>query len=95
MDMRKVVDHSEVVSIVVVDVGVGSLALPKAILRQTPRHLVVLALEGYCSEPFRPICALSYILFMAIISSPCLVHIRYKVQASRYSVIWLGSLTNY
>ena len=90
--MREAVDHSEVVAPVVVEVGAGASVLPKAILRWTPKHLVVRASNGYGSRPPEPICISSCILFVVVISSLFIGHMCCIVQASTDSDVWLGTL---
>lgn len=46
VDVREATDHSEKGAVVVAKIRVEALVLPKAILKQTPRHLVVTASVG-------------------------------------------------
>ena len=78
-NVRKPANHSKVVAVLIVEVKADPLVLPKAILRQTPRHLAMTALDGYGFGSPTPICTSSCIPFVTEIGSQCIVHIRYIV----------------
>ena len=67
--VREAVDHSEVVAVVVVEVGVDVLVLPEAVLRRTPRYLLGTTLGSCCCRPHGSFCLLLTLFSMIVIGS--------------------------